>query len=157
MTKVDIERMPVGQAIETMKELTQDHWKEVPFGNYQLELDLDTDTYVAMESGGHCTCLIASIEGVNVGYLLLLAGVMLHHKGLYQVTSDSFYVAPEYRAQGVFPALLAKAEELCAAEGLPFLSMGLNPQFKENAELEQYIKSVGYSLTELTYTKKIEE
>lgn len=156
MSEISITRMPVGQAIETMKELTEDHWKEVPFGEYQLELDLDTDTYVAMESGGHCTCLIASIGGTPVGYLLLLAGVMLHHKGLYQVTSDSFYVAPEYRAKGVFPALLKEAEELCASEGLQFLSMGLNPQFKENSELERYIKSQGYCLTELTYTKQIE-
>ncbi|MEE8597921.1 MAG: GNAT family N-acetyltransferase [Dehalococcoidales bacterium] len=155
MPKSDIKRVPVEQAIELMKELIGEHWKEVPFGDYQLELNLDIPTYCAVEASGHGTCLVAYIEDTIVGYMLLLASSMLHHEGLHQVITDSFYVVPEYRDAGVFLELLTAAETLCKADNLDFLSLGLNPQYPENATLEDYVKEQGYSLTELTYTKSM--
>lgn len=141
------------ELLEAMQSSTQDHWNEVPFGDYKLTLDLNDNIYENAEREGHARFYVAYIGRNAVAYMSIFASEMSQHKGIQLAVTDSFYVVPEYRKDGIFGKLLAYVEQDIKSLGIRFLTIGHNPQYK--GKTPDLLLSEGYSVTEVSYTKEV--
>lgn len=140
---------------EIMNNQPAKHLKEVPFGDYQLELDLVDEVYDYSEKVGHGRCYAAFIDGDYAGYMIVMASEMIHHRGTVQAVTDSFYIAPEYRSSGAFKALLEYVENDLRENGTRFLTVGLNPNMPNEHLVKGFMFHHGYNHTETSVTKEL--
>lgn len=141
------------EMIDTFRQATKDHFAEVPFGDYKIELNPNDDIYLNAEREGHARFYVA-FQGRNpAGYIIIFASEMAHHKGVMCAVTDSFYVVPEYRKDGIFGKLLTYVEQDIKSLGIRFLTIGHNPQYK--GKTPDLLLSEGYSVTEVSYTKEV--
>lgn len=131
------------------------HLEEVPFGKYQLELDLVHEAYTYSEMVGHCRCYKVTVDGDYAGYMLILASEMIHHRGVTQAVTDSFYIAPAYRSTGAFKALLTYVEDDVRSNGIRFLTVGLNPNMPHFDNVRGALCREDYLHTEYSVTKEL--
>lgn len=141
------------QLLDAMREATESHWSEVPFGDYNLDLDLNDGIYQNAEADGHARFYVAFLGRTPVAYMSIFASEMSQHKGIMCAVTDSYYVVPEYRKDGIFGKLLSHVEQDIKSLGIRFLTIGHNPQYK--GKTPELLLSEGYSLTEVSYTKEV--
>ena len=132
-----------------------EHLKEVPFGDFNIELDLHVEVYIHGESTGHCKCYAAFVSNEYAGYMIIMASEMLHHKDIFQAVTDSFYITPAYRSAGVFRVLLDKVEHDLKHNNIRFLTVGLNPNMPHFSKMDNMLSHVGYLTTEVSVTKEL--
>lgn len=138
-----------------MKTAPVDHLKEVPFGNFNLELNLCTDTYVHSEATGHARYYVAFVGNEFAGYMTIMASEMLHHRGVMQAVTDSFYVVPAFRSSGTFNKLLTDIENDLVYCGIRFLTIGLNPNMPHFDSMRGALCHKDYLDTEVSVTKEL--
>ncbi len=131
------------------------HLEEVPFGNFQLELDLIHEVYEYSEKIGHSRCYAAFMDGDYAGYMIVLATEMIHHKRTMQAVTDSFYIAPEYRKSGAFKVLLTYVEQDLRDNNIRFLTVGMNPNMPAFSHMCDMMQGIGYQHTEYLVTKEL--
>ena len=131
------------------------HFKEVQFGNFQLELDLVDEVYDYSEQVGYCRSYIVHVDGNYAGYMVVMATEMLHHRGTTQALTDSFYIAPEYRSSGAFTSLLSYVEDDLRINGIRFLTLGLSSNTPHVDKIKQFVHNKGYLCTEVLFTKEL--
>ena len=141
------------EMIDTFRQATQDHFTEVPFGDYNLSLELNDAIYENAEREGHARFYVAFLGRDPVAYMSVFASEMSQHKGIMCAVTDSYYVVPEYRKDGIFGKLLAHVEQDIKSLGIRFLTIGHNPQYK--GKTPELLLSEGYSVTEVAYTKEV--
>lgn len=148
-----IEPVSYDEALEMMGKEMYDHWDEVPFGDFNLELNLKHEIYRAAEAEGHARFYMAW-DGANpVAYLSVFATEMSQHAGVLQATMDAYYVAPAYRKGGVFGKLLTFVEQDLSSYGVRFLTIGVNTNYK--GKTSEFLLSQGYQVTEITHSKEL--
>ena len=131
------------------------HLEEVPFGDYQLELDLVHEVYDYSVQTGYCHCYAAFVDGDYAGYMVVMASEMIHHRGTVQAVTDSFYISPEYRNSGAFKTLLEYVENDLRSNGIRFLTVGLNPNMPHFTKTEAFMRAGLYQHTEYSVTKEL--
>ena len=131
------------------------HLEEVPFGDFQLELDLVDEVYDYAEIVGHCRCYVVKVDGKYAGYMVLMASEMIHHRGQMQAVTDSFYITPAQRSGGAFKALIAYAEADLKSNNIRFLTIGLNPNMPHFSKTDGMLSKLGYLTTEVSVTKEL--
>lgn len=131
------------------------HIEEVPFGNFQLELDLCDDVYTGAEQAGYCRIYGAFVDGEYAGYMMVMATEMIHHAGELQAVTDSFYINKEYRSSGVFAVLLYYVENDLQDNGIRFLTVGINPNMPHVVKVQDFVRGRGYMTTEVSMTKEL--
>lgn len=152
---IRIEEVPFHIAINYIREMTQEHWNEVPFGSFQLELDLNEGAYQFAEENGYMRTYVAFDNDIAVGYFTLAATDMIHHQGIYQAVTDTYFVTDCYRGKGVFHMLVQYIEQVLAEAGIRFLTINVNPTAGTAGQTEMYLDRNGYDLTERSYTKEL--
>lgn len=148
---LEIKELPVNSMKEFMS-LYSEHGIEVPFASGNLPVEIDVDFYEVMEKEGYLKCVVGFVDGEVAGYLILIASPLSHHKGHFAVTTDAFYVKPEYRGNGVFSALVQYAEDLCKLLGMSAIMLEVNENFPGAAEVAA---SLGYTRQEIRYGKEL--
>ena len=131
------------------------HLEEVPFGNFQLKLDLCDEVYTGAEQAGYCRIYAAYVDSEYAGYMIVMATEMIHHAGEMQAVTDSFYINKEYRSSGVFSELLAYVETDLRDSGIRFLTIGINPNMPHVDKMQNFVHDKGYIHTELSMTKEL--
>jgi GNAT superfamily N-acetyltransferase len=131
------------------------HLDEVPFGNFELKLDLCDDVYNYSVDTGYCHCYAAFVDGDYAGYMVVMASEMIHHKDTIQAVTDSFYIAPEYRSTGVFSALIYYVEQDLSKNNIRFFTIGLNPNMPHFDQMLTYMGTKQYQHTEYLITKEL--
>lgn len=131
------------------------HLEEVPFGSFQLELDLADDVYDYSEKVGYLRCYAAYVDGNYAGYMIIMASEMMHHVGTIQAVTDAFYIAPEYRSSGAFKALLNYVEADLKSNGIRFLTLGVSVNTPRYNVVVNLLTRKGYALAELLVTKEL--
>ena len=111
INSIEITKLSTAKLISIMNNIPEQHLGEVPFGNFQLELDLVHEVCEHAELTGYTRCYAVHVNGDYAGYMVVMASEMLHHRGQQQSITDSFYIAPAYRSTGAFKALLAYVEQ----------------------------------------------
>lgn len=151
--KYAITRVLVDDMILMGEQLTQQHYKEVPFGSDKLEFDIDWDAFHIIENEG-CLLVLAAfdIKSNLVGYLVVITTPMLHHAGKYIAVTDSFYVHPKHRKHGVFEALLNRAVEMCREAEVTAFRVGVNQNFPLDPDM---LTRLGLSHAETIYQQEL--
>jgi GNAT superfamily N-acetyltransferase len=155
INSIEINSLKYSQLREITNNQPVEHLEEVPFGDYQLELELCDDVYTYSESVGHCKCYAAFVDNEYAGYMIVMASEMIHHKGITQAVTDSFYVAPAYRGMEVFKTLLKKVEQDLKVNNIRFLTVGLNPNMPDYDNMQRGMDRHGYKHTEYLVTKEL--
>lgn len=153
--EIEIVQLSFEELIDVMENIPQEHWEEVPFGNFQLELNLCEEVYISSEQQGYARFYSAWVGEEFAGYISVMASEMIQHKGTIQAVTDAFYIAPEYRSSGVFNKLLEHVEQDLALEGIRFLTVGINPNMPHKESVHDYLAGKGYIITELSMTKEV--
>lgn len=96
----------------------------------------ELDTYLKMESVGFLHSLGAYRGDDLIGFMLLLVSVLPHY-GIPVATSESYFVAREYRSTGAGLRLLREAEKLAASLGAVGILVGAPIDGKLNAVLSK--------------------
>lgn len=149
-----IEQVTYDTANRAMCEEMCAHWEEVPFGDFDLDLELDHEAYMTAEEAGYARFyLVYDDSDKAIAYMSVFAAKMSKHKGKVSALTDAFYVAPDYRKSGVFGKLLEFVEQDLKTCGIEFFTVGYNPMYK--GKTEQYLEHVGYCKTEVLYTKRL--
>ncbi len=133
----------------------EQHLREVPFGNFQLELDLCDEVYTTSEQAGYCRCYVVFADMIYAGYMVVMATEMVHHRGQLQAVTDSFYIKPEYRSSGAFTTLLTYVEDNLCSNDIRFLTLGINPSMPHVDKMQKCVQDRGYMHTELSMTKEL--
>ena len=152
---IEVQSLKYNQLREIMHNQPVEHLKEVPFGDYQLELNLCDEIYTYSEKIGHCKCYAAFVDNEYAGYMIVMASEMLHHRGTMQAVTDSFYITPAYRSAGVFQELLQKVEQDLKHNNIRFLTVGLNPNMPHYSKMDNMLSQSGYLTTEVSVTKEL--
>jgi len=155
INSIEINSISYENLITIIDKTPVNHLEEVPFGNYQLELDLVHSTYISAEQTGYSRCYIALADGEYAGYMIVMATEMLHHKGNMQAVTDSFYVKPEFRSSGIFAELLGYVERDLIANSIRFLTIGINPNMPYVYKVHKFVHTRGYMHTETLMTKEL--
>ncbi len=134
---------------------TLEHLEEVPFGDFKLDLELCGEVYDYSEQTGHCRAYIALVDGNYAGYMVIMAAEMIHHRGVIQAVTDSFYIVKEQRHTGLFMKLLSHIESDLKANNIRFLSVGLNPNMPHYSKMDNMLNKIGYITTEVSVTKEL--
>lgn len=151
--KYAITRVLVDDMILMGEQLTQQHYKEVPFGSGAQPLDIDWDSFRILQDEG-CLLGLAAFDTKSnlVGYLVVITTPMLHHAGKYVAVTDSFYVHPKHRKHGLFETLLTKARDMCKEAGVVAFRVGVNQNFPLDAEM---MTKLGLSHAETIYQQEL--
>lgn len=152
---IEISNLSYNKLRTLMNNTPAKHLEEVPFGSFQLSLDLVDEVYDYSEQVGYCRCYSATVDGNFAGYMVIMAAEMVHHRGTIQAITDSFYVAPEYRSTGAFKALLKHVEDDLRDNGIRFLTVGLNPNMPNEHLVKGLLFRSGYDHTETSVTKEL--
>ncbi len=155
INSIEVNSLRYSDLILLMKNNPVEHLEEVPFGDFQLELDLVHEVYEYSESTGYFKCYMASVNGNYAGYMIIMASEMIHHRGTMQAITDSFYITPEYRSSGVFQVLLDKVEHDLKHNKIRFLTIGLNPNMPHYSKMDHKLAKLGYLTTEISVTKEL--
>lgn len=86
----------------------------------ELGLDLNRQTYDALEAAGALRVYTARRSGELLGYVALIVGASPHRRAVKQATQDAIHVKPEHRGQ-VTAALIRHAEREMRDEGVKLL------------------------------------
>ncbi len=149
-----IEKVTYDTANRAMCDEMCAHWDEVPFGDFDMELELDHAAYLMAEEQDYARFyLVYNDSDKAIAYMSVFANEMIQHKGLVQAVADAFYVAPDYRKSGVFGTLVEFVEQDLKEHNIRFFSLGHNPNTK--GRVEEYIEHLGYQKTEVIYTKEL--
>lgn len=148
-----IESVGFDESLEMMEQAMLDHWEEVPFGSFDMKLNLHKEMYRQADIDGHARFYMAWDGSKPIAYMSLFASEMCQHQGTYQAVTDAYYVDPDYRKGGVFGKLLAFVEQDLASYGIRFLTVGVNPNFK--GKTDEFLKATGYEVTEVSLTKEL--
>jgi GNAT superfamily N-acetyltransferase len=155
INSLEITSLKYEQLRTIMNKQPVEHLLEVPFGDFQLELDLCDDVYTYTEDMGHCKCYAAFVDNDYAGYMIVMASEMIHHRGTTQAVTDSFYIAPAYRGMEVFKTLLKYIEQDLRQNNIRFLTVGLNPNMPDFANMQRGMYRHGYMNTEYSVTKEL--
>ena len=156
INSIEITNLSYTKLREIMHNTPAKHLEEVPFGDYQLELDLVDEVYDYSEQAGYTRCYAAFVNGTYAGNMVIMASEMIHHRGNIQAITDSFYIAPEYRGTGAFKALLKHVEDDLRDNGIRFLTVGLNPNMPHFDKMKRLmICNNDYMSTEYSVTKEL--
>lgn len=150
--KYTVRRISIKDVATRGGALTQEHYTSVPFGSGKLSLDVDWGTFSTLEDNGNLL-VIGAYRGKSnlVGYMIVLSTPMLHHIGKFIAITDSFYVDPAHRGNGLFEQMLERVREVCSQSGIAALRVTVN----ENAPLpEEMLNNLGFQLAEKTYQQE---
>lgn len=149
-----IEKVTYDTGNRAMYEEMCAHWDEVPFGNFDMDLELDHAAYLMAEEQGYARFyLVYDDSDKAIAYMSVFANQMIQHKGEVQAVTDAFYVAPDYRKSGVFGKLIEFVEQDLKTCGIRFFTIGTNPMYK--GKTEQFLDRIGYCKTEVLFTKEL--
>ena len=155
INSIEVNSLSFKELITLIDKDPAQHLEEVPFGNFQLELDLVHEVYEYSEHVGYCKNYVVCVDGTYAGYMTIMASEMIHHRGHIQALTDSFYIVPEFRSSGAFTALLSHVEQDLRDNGIRFFTLGLNPNMPHVEGMQKFVHDKGYMHTESSYTKEL--
>lgn len=84
-----------------IESLAPEFYKEVDQRCSTLDLDIDWDQYINLNTSGMLRYYTVYTEdNVKVGFAVFLIGRSLHNKGKFMATSDVMYIKPGHRGCG---------------------------------------------------------
>ena len=129
------------------------HWKEIALYQDRMPLDVDYETYVALEARQQLFVLTVRVDEELAGYFVAFIHPHLHYRRTLVAQSDVYYIKPLFRT-GWFPfGLFREAERRLKARGVQVLT--INTKLK--ADVGVLLRRLGLTPVESLYSKWIGE
>jgi len=88
---------PYQEALAEVRDLLEEHWREVALDHDAIKLEPDYERYAAIDADGKLHLCTARIGGELVGYHLSIVHSHLHYKSSLTCFTDVFFLRKEYR------------------------------------------------------------
>lgn len=117
MQPYDYARESYDQAVDAIRPLLQEHWREL--ATYEdVPLDPDFAVYRSLDRAGVLRIFTVRLAGDLVGYAIYFVHPHYHYKSTPWAVSDIVLVRREHRSLGVGNGLFEFVERSLAAEGV---------------------------------------
>lgn len=124
-------------------------WEES--GHQDLPLDIDWDSYGALEVSGKCAFFTARDDDVLVGYIVVLVIASFTSRNENIAYVDSIYISENYRGKGLALDLFATAEAYASRAGITRIAASSSAKNPIGSLLEK----LGFCEIETRYDKSI--
>jgi len=126
------------------------HYAEISMHpEHGFELNPQEHIYRAREAAGELMMMIGRKRGAIVAYLISFVAPGLHYADCLTAIGDIFYVAPEYRLNGVGGELFAATEQELRRRGVSLWTAGEKLKFP----CAPLFRAVGMAPLEQTWCK----
>jgi GNAT superfamily N-acetyltransferase len=135
-----------------IKDLISLQWDEVDHRAKESKLQVVEETYCSMEDLGVHYVVLVKDDDTIIGY----SSMMLTdnpHTGEKTALTDTMYIHPEYRKQGVGREMIKASEEEATSRGAVRMCIVL----KNNQEHDSLVDNLGYYSYETTYSKFLKD
>jgi len=151
-TEVTFQREGVADLWPDLMPLLEAHYAELgPVSPFTDEpLDVDQDTYDAIDAMGAYRAYTARADGKVVGYAGFFVRSHLHHRGLMVASHDVLYVLPEHRGLASLQ-LIVHAGRSLRAEGVRLISHTA----LLGSDFARILEHLGYQSVEATFIRRI--
>ena len=143
------------ECISTMKKdislLIQDNYDEVEIDTDKLKLMLDWDSYEKLQSVEMLHIYTARLNGIMIGYLVMVTTPSLHCFGEVMASSDVVYVAPKHRVSNVGTSIIKYAEKDLHRLGASTMHITT----KAYAPFDKLLERQGFTFAEKVFQKYI--
>jgi GNAT superfamily N-acetyltransferase len=138
------------EIIEELVALSEDHWKEVEWGQDKIPLEPCLETYkLANETDSLYMYSVRNEDEELVGYATFWIYRHPHHKNTVFAVNDLLYLLPEYRHTGYSQNLIYFCEQDLKGKGVGVITYSM----KIKHRFEDLMYSSGYEHTESTFSK----
>lgn len=128
--------------------LIERHYEEIAQFKDVQKLDPDWDVYAQIESQGKLWVMTARLDGVMIGYIVMLLSRDMHYRGLLRATEDIHFILPEHRKGLLGYRMLAKTKQAMKEKGARTVTL----RTKANASHGVLFERLGGVLHDLVYT-----
>lgn len=132
-----------------IKPLLLTHWEEIAVNKEKIKLNPDWDAYYNLEETGALRIFTARLEGVLVGYFVVIVSRSLHYKDHLFANNDVIFLLPEHRVGLTGPNLMGFAEKCLKEDGVSLLVVNT----KCHKPFDKLLVWLGYNKVETVYSK----
>ena len=146
---IELIREPFASIRDEIEPLWQAHFSEVCRDRDAVPLDVDVDTYAAMDVAGELIVVSARRASQLVGYAFALVGYHRHHRSTVVGQMDMYYLCPDCRGgRTAFRLFRAVESEVRAAGAVRFTIETLSDRSHS-----RLLRRLGYAPNEIMHTK----
>lgn len=149
---VTMQRETFADAYEDMLPLLHQHWREVAHFS-DIPLNVDVESYVAMDSAGRLRVYTLRADSKLVGYVIFTVGPNSHYKQSLQAQGDVIYVHPDYRRGRLGIELIQWSDSQLALEGVQAVYHHVKVQ---HPALGVLLQRMGYVHVDSIYTRRLD-
>jgi L-amino acid N-acyltransferase YncA len=135
-----------------VQSLLEQHWEEVAHDKTTRTLDVDWDTFDALEASGQLYILCLRKSGVLIGYLAAFLRPHLHSKATLTAYVDAMYLSPSARLGSAGARFLKYADTALSALGADYIYWHIKPA-RDFAPILQ--RSMGYHFVEAIWGRAV--
>lgn len=134
---------------QEIEELLPLHFDET--GRREGRLDMDWDTYFALEEMGIVHVLVARSEGRMVGYFVGFIRPNLHNRQRMAAVSDMYFIHPDFRGHSGF-TMFREVEKYWRGRGVQMAAITC----KVTRRFHRLFERLGWRLEEHVLIKELE-
>ena len=151
---IEYDEGSISEHWQAVKEMFENHWDEVGFGDFDLKCRIDWAQLMFLEAKG--LLLIYGARDKDTGEVIAYLGAIINYHpfmlGKKIAYTSGFYLKPEYRKGLIGYKLLKNAEKYFKEKkGIDFFQIGNNINF----DISPLLKRLGYQKTDELYTKQL--
>ena len=128
------------------------HWDEVAPYKDLLLLNPDLLRYQQLEASGALHVVTARLDGLLIGYIVMIVSPHLHYRHVLIATDDIHFIHPEYRKGSLGSRLIISAEKLMKNLGAKIMVL----RTKANNSHGLLFERMGYTALDITYSKRLD-
>ena len=146
---------PFMSQVEELKQLLDEHYKELALNQDKVPLSPQWDLYDAHEKNGRLVYVALRERGELIGYVISIVAPGLHYSTCLTAHMDILFVRPSKRDSGARGALMLvdTLEAELRRRGVQRWFMGT----KLHKDIGAVFRRRGFEAVEMTYTKWIGE
>ena len=149
-TEVTFQREGIADLWPELMPLLAAHHQEGAGSLRDEPLDVDQETYDAVDGMGAYRAYTARADGRLVGYAGFFVRSHLHHRGLMFAAHDVLYVLPEHRGGLTGVQLIVHAGRALRAEGVRLVSH----QALIGSDFARILERLGYTAESAVYLRR---
>lgn len=139
-----------GDIVGELKPLLELHYHEIAH-HKDIPLDPDYDVYQKLQDIGAIICFTARRDGHLIGYNIFFVRHNMHYKTSKQAVQDVVFIHPEFRGFG--KKFFLYCDEILKQEGVQVVYHHI----KAAHNFGKMLESIGYSLVDLIYGKRLDK
>lgn len=109
---------PWSKVWRELRELWDEHWREVAINQDMIKLDPDIPAYNTMEAAGMLHVVVGREAGRVIGYHISFVRPHLHYRTSLSAITDVYFIRASHRGPRAAIRLFEAAEKTLAARGV---------------------------------------